>query len=142
MQTGLSNTIQKLTDYSKNNVTTADYRVLDKGYTKAVVLRPGPFTQERTEFGGGIEATWNIMIELFIKYQDDTQVQNSIRDERQDIIDKVNEYPELGGSAVVALIFEGAEPVPVFGENGSGPHFLMQEMTCQAVEYLKVTEAE
>lgn len=142
VQTGLSNVIQKLTNYDSNNVTTADYRVLQRGYTEAVVLRPGPFSQERTEFGGGIEVTWNIMVELFVKYQDDTQVQNSIRDERQDIIDKINEYPLLGGSADHALIIEGAEPTPVFGEDGSGPHFLMQEMTCQCTEWLRITEAE
>ena len=142
VQTGLSDTIKRLSSYTDSNVTTADYRLLNRGVTKAVVLRPGPFTQERTEFGGGIEATWNIMVELFVKYQDDTQVQNAIRDERQDIIDKVNEYPLLGGSAIHAMIIEGAEPTPVFGENGSGPHYFMQEMTVAATEYLTVSEAE
>lgn len=142
VQTGLRNTIILLSKYNTQNVTEADYRVLQKGFTQAIVLRPGPFTQERTEFGGGIEATWNIMIELFIKYQDDAQVQNSIRDERQNIIDKVNEYPLLGGSADHALIIEGAEPTPVFDEVGGGPHFLMQEMICRVTEYLRITEAE
>ena len=141
VQTGLANTIKLLTNYSTQNLTFGDYRVLQKGNTKVVVLRPGSFTQERTQFDGEINATWDIMIELFIRYKDDEQVTNSIRDERQDIIDKVNQYPKLGGSADIALIISGAEPSPVFGEDGSGPHFFMQEMTCQATEYVAVSEA-
>ncbi len=142
VQSGVSTTIQLIPGYDGDNVSNGDYKVLNVGNEKNVVLRPGTFTQERTEFGGGMEVIWNVAIELFIKYQDDVQVNNAIWDERQKIIDKINEYPKLGGSATLALITGGAEPVPVFGEDGSGPHFMLQEITCAAQEYLVITEAE
>ena len=144
MQAGLLAVIQKLTNYTSSNTSLADYRFLQRGYDKVVVLRPGSFTRERTEFGGGKENTWNVIIELFIKYQDDAQAQNAIRDERQDIINKVDEYPKLDGTngVLIADIIGGAEPVPVFDASGGGPHFIMAEMTCRIVEIITVTETE
>ena len=145
-QNQLATTIRTLSNYDTNNLTLTDYRALQKGYTKVVVLRPGAFSRERTEFSGGMETTWNIVTELFIKYQDDTQVQNDIRDERQDIIDTVDKYPFLGTSGTASILYaivsSGAEPTPVFAEDGSGPHFMLQELTCAVTEHTIVTESE
>jgi len=144
IQAGLLAVIRKLTNYTSSNTSLADYRYLQRGYDKIVVLRPGAFTRERTGFRGGKENTWDIIVELFIKYQDDAQAQNAVRDERQDIIDKVDEYPKLDATSgvLIADIISGAEPTPVFAEDGSGPHFIMAEMTCRVIEDITVTEAE
>ncbi len=144
MQTALRTVLTGIPGYTVINVSLADYRVLQKGYTKSMVMRPGPFERERLDFAGGHQTTWDIILELFVKYQDDTQVQNSIRDERQSIIDQVDTYPFLNGASGCfhAMITRGLEPAPVFGEDGSGPHFFLQEMTCKVVEQVTVSEAE
>ncbi len=145
-QERLATIIRTISGYGSANVGLGDYRILQGGNTKAVVLRPGTFTRGRASFGGGLDVNWSIILELFIKYQDDAQVTNDIRDERQNIIDKVDQYPFLNtagtGTIFHAMITSGAEPVPVFGEDGSGPHYCMAEMTCAAQEKITVTEAE
>ncbi len=142
----LAITIKLLDNYDDTNVTFNDYRVLQRGITKAVVLRRGSFSRARTEFRGGRETVWNIITELFIKYKDDVQAQNDIRDESQDIMDKVDQYPLLGsaGTSTIyhAYITSGAEPVPVFSEDGRGPHFFMQELQASIIEHTIVTELE
>jgi len=143
-QDGLATVIKKLKNYTDNNVSLGDYRLLQRGFNQVVILRPGTFTRMRSEFGGGKQNTWNIIVELFIKYKDDAQIQENIRDERQDIIDQVDQYPKLDNVSGVfdAQIISGAEPTPVFGADGSGPHFMMQEMICQIIEDIEVTELE
>ncbi len=144
MQTGLRNVITKIAGYSNNNVTLGDYRVLQRGGDKVVVLSPGPFTRERLDFAGGHQTNWDVIVELFIKYKDDTQVHDSIRDERQNIIDKIDQYPFLDATSGCfhGMIVSGDKPAPVFGEDGSGPHYFMQEMIAKITEQTTVTEAE
>ena len=144
MQSALQTLLATISGYTTANITLADYRALQKGYEKLIVLRPGTFTRNRLDFSGGRDNLWNVIVELFIKYKDDAQVQNAIRDERQNIIDKVDQYSKLNNTdgCFHAMIISGAEPTPVFGEDGSGPHFLMQEMTCLIREFATVTEAE
>ena len=144
MQSALQTLLATVSGYTTANITLADYRVLQRGYEKIIVLRPGAFTRDRLDFAGGRDNIWNVIVELFIKYKDDAQVQNAIRDERQNIIDKIDQYSKLNNTSGCfhAMIISGAEPTPVFGEDGSGPHFFMQEMTCKIIEYSEVTEAE
>ncbi|MFW9991898.1 MAG: hypothetical protein ACFFD4_07540 [Candidatus Odinarchaeota archaeon] len=141
-QDALIDVIRKVDGYNKNNAVIGDYRILQKGQTNNIVVHPGPFTRGRTTFQGGKENRWEVIIELFVKYRDDAQVQNGIRDERQLIIDKVDQYPELDNESGVfnAEITSGDEPEPVFGGDGSGPHFFMQRMICEIREDITVTE--
>ncbi len=142
----LATVIKTISGYGDTNVSSGDYRILQKGITKGVVLRPGAFSRERSQFKGGIDTNWDITTELFIKYQNDSQINNDIRDERQNIIDKVDQYPFLNtaGTSTIyhAKIVSGNDPVPVFSEDGSGPHYFMQEMRCLAEEHVTVTELE
>jgi hypothetical protein len=136
VQSALVTQLENVTGFSSTNVSLGDYHVLGKGVSKAIVLRPGAFDLAYDSYGGAYAHRWDVLVELFEKYQDDSQVQNAIRDDRQAIIDRLAQYPTLDGTAGVldARIVRGEEPEPVYGADGSGPHFWMQRMVCQILE--------
>lgn len=124
-------------------VTLADYRLLAKGVSKrAVILAYDGFEHTRTEFGGGHCYAWRVKIWLFARYTDDDAVHNQLRDDRQAILDRIAQYPKLGGASGVfdALVETGSEE-PEAIELG-GVVFHVESMDVVIAEDVEVSEAE
>jgi len=136
--------LKTINGYSDNNVSNGDYRVLGKGNTKAVVLLPGSFANEHFTMKGQRKRIWNIIVELWIKYQDDVQANSDIQSQRQLIIEKIDSYPRLNKSSGVihAIITSGGTPEKKFDETGGGPHWIVQPMICEVQELQQITEEE
>jgi hypothetical protein len=141
--TSLETLLKTITGF-EDKVTQGDYRILDEGLNKCIVLSPASFERRRTSFNGGKENTWNITISLFIRYKTDAQAQDELRDNMQLIIDEIDQYPLLGDSSGVmdALVNSGSAPGPVFGEHGEGPYFYLQDLNCKIIEWITITEKE
>ena len=144
IETGLKAIIKKVTGYTDANVALGDFRVLNAGYTKVIILTQGSFTNRRLAMGGEKERLWAIQINLFIKYKDDAQVHTDLVTEKQLILEKVDEYPELDNvnGVIEALVISGDVPRRVFDDSGAGPHYFALTLTCQIKELVYMTEKE
>jgi len=123
-------------------VTQGDFRVLNKGATWAVVLVYDSFEHSRLDFGGDHQYLWRVRILLFVRYQDDVQVQTDTETARQAILDRLAEYPKLGGVSGVldALVVSGTSEPDRFtvGEIS----FFAESLVCEVTEDVEVAEAE
>lgn len=131
---GLLRVLGKINGFSKQNMTKADYRVLNVGTNQAIVLFPGPFSVEDSTLGnqGDFWIDWEISIELFVRYTSEPDVAERIAALRQSIIEQVAQYPFLDGTTGVfrAWVKKGDRPTPVFTPTGDGPYFWRQVLTC------------
>lgn len=124
-------------------VTLADWRILAKGVSKrAVILQYDGFEHGRTEFGGGHRYAWRVKIWLFARYMDDVQVHNQLRDDRHAILDRIAQYPKLGGASGVfdALIETGSEEPEAWEIGGVVCH--VESMDAVIAEDVEVEEQE
>ena len=133
--------VQALDEFSDEDVTRGDYRVLDRGSPPYVVLLPGAFDRENWASPGGIKTDWIVAIDLFVRHWGDGTEQTNLETYRQAVIDQLDIYPRLEGlSGVQWCLLEGGEdPRPVYDEAGGGPHFLLQRMILRVTERVTVT---
>lgn len=143
---GLKDILRTIPDFSGTNITLADYKVLTGGNAQAIVLFPGQFKQDLQTMGGASDyfIQWDIQVELFVQYRTDPEVADKISRYRQAIIEKVNQYPYLGGvdGVLLATITQGDAPIPVFREDGSGPFYWLQVLICSIQEDQTITSLE
>ena len=135
IEAALLTQIQALDAYDTANAKRGDWRHLGHGKTKAVVLVPGPFTQEDASLRNHTRIRWTIDVELYILWtgEQDT-VLASLRTERQSILDRVNLYPYLGGTAgILGALVTGAGSVEAFS-SPDGAMFWKQVLNCEVVE--------
>lgn len=121
------------------NVTKGDRTVMNKGPGKAAVVVYESMDQARETMGPLHVVNWFARIYLFVRYKDDTQVHDDVRDLRDGIINRVNDYPHLGDDSIVwdALIEEGNfEDFPVvFGS----VRYWAESLLCRMTEDLSPT---
>lgn len=140
----LKSVLKLLPEFDDKNVSFNDYRILSQGKERAIVLTPGPFSQEPSTFDGDFTIQWEIKIELYIRYSNEPEVATRIAEYRDAIIEKVNQYPKLNGNnqVLIAYIRRGDEPLPVFNSSGEGPFFWLQVMICAVTEDVQFTSQE
>lgn len=112
IESALDTIVKTVSGYSASNVTKNDDRVLATGQNKAIILRPGAFSRENLP-PGIVNTNWQIVLELYIPYRGEVvNFADTIRTERQAIIDKIDTKPTLGKTAGVLLSFveSGEEP--------------------------------
>lgn len=106
-ETALETILKTVSGYSATNVKKGDDRVLGSGQAKAIIIRPGPFTREISP-PGVINNSWQIKLELYIPYRGEVLTfWDSIRTERQNILDTLDTYFTLDKSA--GVIYGGVE---------------------------------
>lgn len=135
---GLAGVLKTIPDFSKGNITAADYRVIGAGFAQSIVLFPGSFSIEESTLGptGDYWIDWEIRIELFVRYSTEPEIATRIAALRQLIVNKLFEYPKLNGTSGVirALINRGDAPAPVFGTDNQGPMSWLQVLHCSVLE--------
>jgi|TARA_Y100000310_G_scaffold94472_1_gene92119 hypothetical protein len=123
VETSILNVIQILGNYDSSNSTQGDYRILARGNRRAVVLTPGAIRgREVIATRRRIATVWETLIELFIPFQGDIPSSHSaIRQDRQELIDHLDEYPTLNGTSGVVHAFTefGREPEIWQGESSN-----------------------
>ncbi len=142
VETGLLDVIILHSDYSSDNATKGDYRILGAGVVKAVVLTPGTFSRSVTAAPRRMGTTWAINLELFIPFRRELSlIATELRTFRQDLIDQIDKYPKLNGTSGVidAIVEGGSEPELWQGEN---QRWWVQKMRCIVKERVTVTIAE
>lgn len=139
---GLQNIVQLVGGFGPENVAYEDFKALNAGMARAVVLEYESFNQERLSMRGGRLVTWTIKLNLFNQFMDLVESQAAQDADRQAILDTLDHYPCLGGTANVldALVVNGlSEPAPT--ELG-GALFLKETMTVQVQELVDAEERE
>lgn len=129
-QTAIQTALQALSDFADADVVINDWSVLDqsKAHAPYVIIE----TADAFEGGAVTGATrWEIVLNLFVSFDDWTQAKNDFRDVRQAIIDAVdslaNAYPVRSGGNVTEWYDQYADGA------SAEPAFLSQRLI---VEYL------
>lgn len=115
IESGLLTLIQSISGYSSSNSSRGDYRVLASGPAKAVVIWPGsiPNRELVATAPRRFSTTWEIYLDMFIQYQGDgPSTLDEIIPRRQELLDRLDQYPTLNGVAGVihSLIIGAREP--------------------------------
>lgn len=97
--------LEGATNFAAATVSQSNYRILNAGVTRGIVLRFGGLSRRPERFGGPFETTYRIAVELFARYTNDTDTENQLRDDMQAIMDRVDAYPELNGTSGVDFAF-------------------------------------
>ena len=141
IEAALSTLIQTLTGYSSTNVKQGDWRWMGVGNTKGVTLAPGSFTQVDGSLRDTALVTWTIRVELYIAWngEQNTTVA-TLKTDRQSIIDVVNQYHRLNGTAgVLNSIIRTADPIEEFYGN---TNFWRHVLNCEVQEMATFSRAE
>ncbi|KKN51414.1 hypothetical protein LCGC14_0623110 [marine sediment metagenome] len=93
--------IEAIKEFKTDQVSRGDWRILHAGTSHAAVLEYGGFRVRYESIGGGTTFFWTVTIHLFGRYTDDDVVHNILRDRRQDIVDRLLQFPQLNGTAGV-----------------------------------------
>jgi len=112
--------IRKADGFNAGNTSAGDYRILAKGNRKAVVLNPGPFTKTVTAAPRRMGYNWVVNTELFVPFEKELSVVAlSLRRVRQDLMDIIDQYPNLASTANIidSFLEGGSEPDLWQGEN-------------------------
>lgn len=123
VESSLLTVIRLLNNYSADNSDRGDYRILGSGVTRAIILNPGNIgNREVVGFPRRIQTDWEIIIELFIPFSGELSTASAaIRTDRQELLDHLDKYPTLNGTANVlhALVVGGQDPEVWTGESNS-----------------------
>ncbi len=143
VEDGLLTIIRLLANYDDNNSSNGDFRALGAGKQRVVVLQPGAI-RDRSVVAAPrrIRTLWMINLNLFVSFQGEiSTVAEAIRVDRQELIDQIDKYPTLNGTAgvVIAFVEGGGEPDHWVGENRS---WWRQVLSISVEERATVTIAE
>ena len=123
-------------------VSIEDLKVLAGGTAKAAIIDYGGFTQQRRSMGGDHVVTWLALVNLYVRYQDDAQVRDDLRDFRDAVLTRINRYPELNATAGVFDAFVvGGESMPEQVLVGS-VKFFGETLRCEVADEIAVTYQE
>lgn len=125
----------------KMTVVLNDATKIQSGSQKIAILKYGSFSQVVNAYGEH-SVFWEVEIELYCRYINDADTRNNLRDLRNSVINRVNQYPKLGGSSGVfdAMIVRGSrlEETVAFGSF----RYLGELVVCQVQEDLEVEYQE
>lgn len=119
-----------------------NFSKIQTGTKRAAILKYGRFSQRRADMRGVHQIDWTIIVQLVARYTTDDEVRPLLREFRQAVIDRINQYPRLGIPTVIfdAMITEG-QPLPEEVTLG-GARFLGEYLVCVATEEIDVTYQE
>jgi len=128
--------LQALAQYTSDQVTRGDYRVLDSGVDEACVLRPGAFTVSGGGDYGQRTYGWLVYVQIFQRYTGDGSEWASLATQRQNVVDQLHEYPTVDGVAGVTevVVTRGREPGATYPRGSDTPDYLTQVLELRVVE--------
>lgn len=115
--TGVVNLLSTVTGFTASGaVRDDDYEQANAGVDKFICVVYDGFTTERNAFDGEYWVKWKLRLRLYNQITDNVAVDNeAMKADRQAVMDKLHQYPQLNGTAGVfdAWISEGAvDPEP------------------------------
>lgn len=141
----LQTQIAAASGFSAAQVTIGDAKVYAKGKTPCAVIQLRPRVQhERESMGGGHLHNWSIEVEVGAQWRDAVNGPVNLEAAYQAVIDRIDQYPNLGqgaGSAVREAHLEAANLEPIVMAEGT-LKFAKVLLTFMVSESLTVAEAE
>ena len=98
IQEGLEHQITELASFETNQVSINDWSILAGGVDQAVVLEYQGFEADRETYAPKTLFKWEIRVNLLVRYTDEEEGANAIRDRRDDIITRILQNPKLPNS--------------------------------------------
>lgn len=110
VEDSLTTQIQSISGFGTANVTQGRFAVLSEGVGSACVISYERFRRTEEGFHGYANAEWTITVNLYVRYIDDAAMHSAAAQARTAIIDRINQYPKLGGTANIldAVALEGS----------------------------------
>ena len=142
MEAALQTQIQTLTGFTKSdrNVVLYDVGSLNRGSSKGVVLRFGGMEHELVALGGEQIHRWFVNVTIYVRYKNESDAQENLRTNMQLIIDRIDQYPKLGGAAYYAWpssVEEQPEEIAL-----GGVRFIGRSIRVAIEEEVDITEME
>lgn len=112
IEAAVATVIKTHADFSASNVSQADLRLLVKGLARFVILTFGAHSEEELT----IQYTrhnWTVNVDVYVPWRSEAyELENRISVEAQKVIDTLQKYPRLNGTANVtkAQISSAARP--------------------------------
>lgn len=125
--------LEGMTEFvSNDDISRGDYRILDSGADNLAVLTPGSFIKDEAGQAGARKSlrNWSVITDLFRKYLDDGTTWTDFEALRDALVDRLELFPSLNGTAGVTLVGleAGSDPAEVFDEEDNGPFFIFQRI--------------
>lgn len=125
--------IRKIDGFDETNTSLADYNILNAGVDQFAILNYRGFVRQQWTSTGPVQYGWEIHILIGALYIDDVTVHDALRDIRDAILLRIQQYPQLEEPTIV---FDsemlGGEIVGLSTETDQP--FMMEELLCQVVE--------
>lgn len=139
---GLEDTLAagSLSKFTKKDISQGDYSLLNESHYYYAILDYGGFRRVRDVMEGGWIVTWTIIAMIGVAYQNDQQVNDDMRDLRDEFIIRVSENPGLGVDAFEAAVISGEE-TPELIEVGSRA-ISLEQINIELTETTRFTEAD
>lgn len=132
------------------NITIGDFKILDKGLDRAVVIEYLP-----SDHGPGTSpiathntyaSIHNIVIRVYRRYREDGTTYENLVTDVGTIIAKINEYPKLNlgrtSTVIRAIVNRTGDVFALFDVNGEGPYFIRMDIFLEATEQVSRTPVE
>lgn len=144
MEAALLTLVQAMSNYSASNAKRNDFRILNAGAARKVVLSQGSIPRrEHVAAPRRIHNHYIININVFVPYTDELiNAMTSLQSEVKDIIEEIDKYPTLNGTSncVHAMIMSASEPSLWARDNGR--RWWSSQLVCEVIEGSNVTIAE
>ena len=149
IQAAVKNQLEQAPDLL-DRVSISDEKKLNTGTNKAAVISYLGMNQQRIAEEGLHSITWRLLLALYVRYKNDDQVTTDMVQLRQDVIDRFNKYPRLGGVSGVfdSLVIEGVNLTRRQGGNYGevavigGVKFFHEELIMEVQEDVSAGELE
>lgn len=147
IETALKNCIDEISTLT-GNVTQGDYRILDTGVDRAVIVYPGTFTLP-AETGMAVRATWELGIQLFVRYSDEGNTHTEFINLREAVLAKIlREFPNTAnpltsvkGYGIINISAENQpQDVTLNGQPKGVPVFRSQIFIMQVEEFVIIND--
>ena len=143
IEAALATVLRLATGFDAANVVVGHYRPLSSK-KESVTLTPGAISGRRSEGNRTVTTDWVVNVQYFVKASDHNNVEDvyaTITAGRQKLIDVVDQYPTLNGTAgvVIARIVEADEPDWL--QSGSS-YIWQQMMRCMVRETVLISGGE
>lgn len=110
IQAALQTLIQALANFADADVTKGDFRVIGRGSAPYAIILPGSFRAKRSGDWSQVQFVWSHPIEVWDRFTGDDY--SGIVTARQAVVDQVNVYPTLDGTAGISNAYAEASDRP------------------------------
>jgi len=108
VQEGLATQLKALTAFDATNVSLNDWDILSHGVSAAAILEYQEFEAVRDSADVDTLFRWRVRINLLVRYTEDVQGNNDMRDRRDEILTRILQNPTLGATAFDSMPVSGS----------------------------------